>query len=66
MRSGSRQDSAEQRPSFLVSPGEPYTDHLLELVREFDDRGRIFWAKVVVSVATDREVEVTEQTFAAK
>jgi len=35
---------------------EPDPAHMLDLVREYDDRGRVFWAKVVVQVKTDREV----------
>ena len=27
---------------------------MLELAREFDDRGRIFWAAIDVEIATDR------------
>lgn len=34
----------------------PDPTHMLELAREFDDRGRIFWAKVTVAVDTDRAV----------
>jgi len=45
---------------------EPDLAQMLELVREFDDRGRIFWARVPVTVASDREVEVTAETFAKR
>ncbi len=34
----------------------PDPAHMLDTVREFDDRGRVFWAKVTVAVETDREV----------
>tara|TARA_R110002072_G_scaffold228234_4_gene385076 strand:- start:21157 stop:22524 length:1368 start_codon:yes stop_codon:yes gene_type:complete len=33
---------------------QPDVQHMLKLAREFDDRGRIFWARIPVSVATDR------------
>ena len=36
---------------------EPDLALMLDLVREFDDRGRIFWARVTVAVESDREVE---------
>lgn len=35
---------------------EPDPALTLELVREFDDRGRVFWARVSAKVDTDREV----------
>lgn len=37
---------------------EPDPALMLELVREFDDRGRIFWARVTVNVDTDSEVKL--------
>lgn len=36
---------------------EPDLVHMLEHVREFDDRGRIFWARVRVAVTTDSPVD---------
>lgn len=33
---------------------EPDVRHMLELAREFDDRGRIYWARIRVGVETDR------------
>lgn len=31
---------------------------MLDITREFDDRARIFWAKVSVPIATDVAVEL--------
>lgn len=36
---------------------EPDLAGMLELVREFDDRGRVFWGRVRVAVDDDRKVE---------
>lgn len=36
---------------------EPSPKTMLELVKEFDDRGRVFWAAIDVAVTTDRDVE---------
>ncbi|MFT4513019.1 MAG: acetyl esterase/lipase [Planctomycetota bacterium] len=33
---------------------KPDLQHMLNLAREFDDRGRIFWARIPVKVTTDR------------
>ena len=33
---------------------------MFELAREFDDRGRVFWARVDLEIATDREVPMAE------
>ncbi|MFT5303536.1 MAG: hypothetical protein ACI87E_002670 [Mariniblastus sp.] len=34
---------------------------MFELAREFDDRGRVFWAKVDLEVSTDRDVVISSQ-----
>ncbi len=37
---------------------EPDPQRMFELVREFDDRGRIFWARIPLDVKTDADVVV--------
>ena len=34
---------------------------MFNLAREFDDRGRVFWAKIDLVVSNDREVEIPTQ-----
>ena len=43
-----------------VFTGKVETDTalMLELVREFDDRGRVFWAKVDFEIKTDKDVPI--------
>ncbi|MCA8969602.1 MAG: prolyl oligopeptidase family serine peptidase [Planctomycetes bacterium] len=40
---------------------EPDPALMLELAREFDDRGRIFWARIRLSVDTDEKVELAKK-----